>query len=353
MNCPYNCIEGMVFNEVLKRDEPCPLHSNAGDIFEKPKEKQIDILKSMNIPEGFDLTRLFDEQLLNTYTVTNSFTAESIHYLKEKLVEINTAVMNRRVHRESLYFYTPAVDIKAFAYALMVKATEVGLKVAPLVSVNTLFDIQRSREFDYTLYNEVYEGVRLYDTLSPREKQFYDGYLVLRTTNRPYRDFLDSDILFIEATANTSNASWVAVADILAERATRNKPTYILGYWSSRQLQGNNAKFVFQTADWSQRLSKLTTVELVSTRYEQGNNSDSNNYSFNNKNRAQPYQPAYKPQAQPQPYAPQNQNYGPRDPYVSRDEINQHIQQYTEQNDKPKQPIEKQETFTLEDYDSI
>lgn len=284
--CIYGCVEGFVYVPSTGAKEPCPTCKPNTVITLQTEEVQEEVKRKLVIPEGYNIEEYIDETIVDTPTVRKFYSPESINNVKSFLSDLLQTLYNKRVgSKHSIYLHAPQVDIKSFMYSYLVRALEEGLSVAPLLSVNMLYTIQKSRDHDYGEYAEVYNKKKNRQSLDYRAQQFYEGYSLMQDLDTDYHEILTSDVLVLEATANTTNVSLTALADILAEREIRNRATIVLGYWSSVQINSSNGlTYILQPKDWKQpRKNKLMVVELVSN--SKGNN---NNYYKDNKSNNNP-----------------------------------------------------------------
>lgn len=330
MVCIYGCNNGKIFVPQTGLEEPCPECSTHVESVQLATEEQIkEIRDKLIIPDDYDVTDMADASVFDTPFISKTYTPESIRATKAFISDIFQRMYNQRVgSKHSVYLHAPSVDIKRVLYSYLLRAYEEGLTVAPLISVNMLYTIQKCRDHDFEEYDKVYTGKKHRRTLDNRAQQFYEGYVLMRELEIDYYLLLTADVLILEATANTTNVSFTALADILAEREIRNKATIVLGYWSSSQLNSSmGLTYILQPRDWQQpRKNKLMPVELVS------NKKASTSPTFANSNYGgEPSQLENRGGYQSQPRQQYSQPPQYNQPQASPDVVKQHIQSSTGQ----------------------
>lgn len=263
--CPYRCVEGRVFLET-QGYVPCPHCSDLVKVAETVLETTgEDLFSQLRIPPQYRDATLVDEALFRPSLVSN-FTPESVYEMKTLFSNINRSLYHGNVYRLSVYFHNPnVIDTRLFVYGAMRFAFEKGLGVCPFVSCHTLYGIQKLGDYPYGTLREASENTNIKE-YSPELIAAVDGFRFVADTKLTYYDFVNADLCFIEATANTTDKGWTALADLLSERAKNGLPTYVMGYWSvrySRGVGGRGLKYLLAPEGLGvHRLDMLIPYEL-------------------------------------------------------------------------------------------
>lgn len=265
MACQYGCVNGRVLIPATGAIQACPDCTTATDILDKSDIEFTKILKKLNIPEEYNMDNFLDDTLV-THDTRKHFTGESISRITGVLKEINSAIFAGHTVKRAMYIYAPTMELKMWAFNALLQAYERGISLAPLISINTLFDIQRSRDFEYAEYETAKRYQGAFGKLTAAQKQFFSGYVALENLSITYSEIIDSELLILEATGNTTEKTWFALADILSERENRNLSTYVIGYFSEKQLSECGARYILRDTDALFKLGKMETHGLVSNR---------------------------------------------------------------------------------------
>lgn len=272
-SCKYGCKNGRIYMESLKRVVDCPECRNITKVLSKPDGKGTNFFEKLEIPPQYEKVRasgieLFNMKLLENYSVA------SINEVANLLERINKDLYSGKVPSISCYIYVPhnLVDIKAFVYGAQRLALEKGLGVTPYISCNTLYGLQRVGDYHVSSLKE-YSESSTYKDVSPDLVLAIEGYRVLQRTDLSYYDFICADLCILEATANTTERGWVALADLLSERAKHGLPTFVIGYWSSSVRTGYNSKglrYLINPNEGVVRLDLLVPFEVKADSGTQG-----------------------------------------------------------------------------------
>lgn len=269
MACKYNCNRGRVFMEGQNTFVPCPDCSNIEKLVEKSEVTEgVSLFDRLKIPVMYKSLGSAGEELFKSQQVLNSFSTSSISEVERLLERLNNDFYNKRVPMISAYVYVPnLVDIKHFVYGAQKIALEKGLGVTPYVSANTLYGLQRVGDFPVASLKEISVQQGGVKDIPPDLMHAVDGYRIVQDTDCTYFDFTHADVCFIDATANTTERGWTAVADLLHERAKNSLPTFVMGYWSTRasDSSGNRGlKYLLAPETGINRLDLLIPFELKS-----------------------------------------------------------------------------------------
>lgn len=276
-NCPYQCNGAHeIFMSAFGKCVPCPHCQSITSQAEAMEEEYVvdeegevvgvqDQYSHLYIPKQYSDALPVDEEIFPT-TALGAFSQESIHELITLMRNINKATYKGDIYELSVYMYAPnLVDMKLFVYGVQRFAIENGLKVTPYISANTLNGIQRVGEFSLTQIENVKDLTGELEGVHPDLLNAVDGLRVIQETDLTYHDFITADICFIDATANTTEKGWTAIADILGERAKKGKPTYVTGYWSTKNAQYAGMKglrYLTLPSGVVPRLDLLVPVEM-------------------------------------------------------------------------------------------
>lgn len=172
-----------------------------------PEERPL--ISKLNIPDAYISIR-YDSTLVFKTDALNYYSAQSLNNMATICDAIYNSVVNSLLYKQSVYLHFPIhVDGAAWVYSLQRLAVTKGISTLPYISLNILNDkiMNSSNQFEY---NE--------DT---------------------YDDYRNTQLCILNATAHTLADSWATLADLLQERALRNLPTIVTGYWSEQALAKN------------------------------------------------------------------------------------------------------------------
>lgn len=264
--------------ESIKQLVDCPDCKNIKKAMETPKNADgVSMFDILSIPENYRNLGVVKREVLSTSN-TSMFSDTSIELLGKFLDNTVESIYNYgKVPNKSVYLYVGnGIDIKLYIYSLQQLALENGLGVVPYISANSLYGVQKVLDCKD-------RHVELVKTLERREKVDFEriedipvveGLKFCRYTKLTYFDYINADVCFIEATSNTTDSGWIAIADLLSERARRNLPTYVVGYWASKTLISSAYKpFKYLTTDNGlSRLDRLSLYELKNKKGESKTN---------------------------------------------------------------------------------
>ena len=261
--CPYNCTNGQVLMEALGQKVPCP-HCNGIERYVEMTncENPDNVYNVLRIPLQYrSLTaNSTDAVISNLRQITTD--GADLKEVIDVLEKMSSSLDSRKVYRLSSYISVPqhlaSVDMNMFVYAMQMKAMSKGIGTMPYITANMLYLLLQGKDI---APDEV--GEPLQDTYTGVNGRNTSLYTRLRyATNFDYWDYITAPLIFIEASAGVSADGWVAIADLLSERARLSLPTYVIGYWNSSVK--SSGSFVY-TNDMS-RLDKLTVFEFNLTK---------------------------------------------------------------------------------------
>ena len=244
LTCPYNCNHGKIFNVALRKYEPCP---HCASVLKEltsatPAEDTFTFLDALYIPKSYWNAR-FNPDTFFADKAGDVFARNTFEPVLAQLSAIDTAILSSRVLLESCYIYAGLYcDILTFVYSSLISAVRHGLTAVPYVSLKDL------------------QGIRT------NTKQMAHVY-----TNITWYDFTTADICFIAATASADNSEAILLAELLQDRARRDLPTYVFGYWSKESLAKNKNSLSYLIDADTDKLSLMKPYE-IQTLYKYGNN---------------------------------------------------------------------------------
>jgi hypothetical protein len=261
--CPYHCQNGFILLEATGERVACPHCRGTAKYLDTMKAEEdaqsfgnavYDILK---IPLQYrGITPYSPYTIIENIRNYPSGGADATE-VADVLTQIMHGVENNTVFRLSTYVYVPTnIDINAFVYGVQMQALVHEIGTMPYISLNTLYALLQGE----VLNDIVSEMSDTTITTDGRTGKTVPMYRRLRDiTGFDYTDYINSPLIFLEATGGTTHQGWIALADILAERAKQSLPTYVIGYWSF-SLCGDG---VYLGTSQTSRLDKLIPVEII------------------------------------------------------------------------------------------
>ncbi len=265
--CSLGCKKGRIFNRALSVYEPCPECTGLARKVEIEKDTEGVLTKNLLIPSEYVAVRPSDRDLLRLPVISARYASESIERVGALLESINKSIYNQEILKVSCYIHTSnEVDARQFVFGAQKMALEKGLGVAPYISLNTLYGLQKSG--DYARFSVEGKDDPRVEDMSPETRSAYDGHRFSTQTGVTYYDYITADLCIVEATANTLTKGWNVLADLLAERARMGLPVYVIGYWGSKGGGSGSTglRYLLQPDGTRPRLDLLSVYELVSKR---------------------------------------------------------------------------------------
>lgn len=263
--CPYHCVNGKVFFEALGL-RPCPhccgIERQAKILDEN---EEVSIYKLLRIPPQYrHITSVPDDVLKD---VEMSYYIESsVIEVRDLLNKIVQAVREGKVANIAAYIHvTNRIDIRPFVYGLLREAQAKGIGTVPYISLNTLGALVHASNaptIQDKLPNNDLEKERIAlgniaYTTNARQK-------LAREFSCDYYDYCKSSLVILEATADTQERGWLALADLLSERAREGLGTYVFGYHSSTARVVDTLRYM--TTQNIHRLDMLNVIEFKTKR---------------------------------------------------------------------------------------
>lgn len=258
--CQYGCKNGRIFMEATGVFVPCP--SCGATPLNKLKEQASGILQERynesGIPPIYQRVGLEDfTKLFNHPTLINNFEADSIATTKEFLKSLILDLSNGELPKSSLYIHLPYfLESEQYVYLLQRIALDNRLTCTPYISLNALNGLTRSSDYGLTSL----KGVTLDEYSNPEILDCIDGCKLANEYKMTYSDFIQCDLCILNASANTSQRGFNALADILAERSKRGKSTIVIGYWGSKN---KNAKALNYLKDDEYTINKQKVLKII------------------------------------------------------------------------------------------
>lgn len=258
------CTNGKVLVPALGRWVRCPNCNDLGEILEEGGSRADLFKEALRIPKNYGSLTLVDTELLNS-EVRKYYTQDTVRVVETAMQKINEAVYNGEVYNMSMYMHlSNLVDVKPFVFGVQLKALEQGMTVTPYLSANTLYGIQIAGNYPIEDIKQLERKAKQMQGVHPDTLYAVDGYREIKETELTYYDYINADVVFIEATPNTHNKGWTAVADLLCERARKGRPTYVMGYWASYTQGSTGLRYILLPPNSVYRLDMLATYEVIS-----------------------------------------------------------------------------------------
>lgn len=266
--CPYSCVNGKVFLESLKGFVDCPNCRNIinvvkGEIDGENKYARLQIPDNYRdtVTTTLNTNMFLADGLLSRYS--NQSVAEVRHFFEQLAENIFTG----NVSRVSGYFFlSNYIDVNNIVYTLQKAALRNGLGVTPFISLNTLYAVRRTLDTDVSSliqkHGSIKEILKNTKNLNQQVLAALDGYKFISDTQLLYSDFVNAELCFLDATAATTENGWVALADILSERAKKSLPTYVIGYWPTKTITYNKGIKYLISDNVTNRLDRLIPFEF-------------------------------------------------------------------------------------------
>lgn len=265
MACSYNCSNGKVFLEAVGMVD-CPECRDIVSVLTKQTDTGDTVYDRLRVPEAYKFLGTSDKELFSAQAIA-SFSSASISEVTNIMTKINKDIYNGVVTSISPYIHASnLVDVKRFVYGAQTLALDKGLGVVPLVSLNTMYGIQLAGDYPSRNLQEYEDKRASLDDVEPDTLYAIDGYRTIQETKLTYYDFVSTDVCFVEATANTSAKGWTALADLLQERAKKNLPTFVIGYWASKTSNSSGLRYLLAQEGVFKRLDLLVPFEVKSKR---------------------------------------------------------------------------------------
>lgn len=266
--CERGCNNGRVFLEATKQFVPCVCRKDTLDVMQEESSSGRTFNDTLKIPVAYRSLGVIGRDILKIDGI-GRFTSASVDALGSYFEKLNSDVYNGGVTGMSVYLHTTnLVDVCQYVYGVQKLALEKGLTVTPYISLNTLNGVQRVGDFSLTQLRDVEDRKGNLKGVLPELLTAVEGYRLISETDLTYYDYCTASLCILDATANTSERGWAALADILRERAKRGLSTIVTGYWVSTSPQaGKGLKYLIGSENTS-RLDLLHVIELKSGRNE-------------------------------------------------------------------------------------
>ena len=266
--CPYNCVNGYILMEALGGKVPCPHCNGIERVIEMTNAENPDnIYNVLKIPMQYRYLTPESSQVLINNLDSSAVGGVDAKEVAEILGNIVNTLDKGRVYRMSVYINIPTnlqgLDLNTFVYSAQIKALVRKVGTMPYITANMLYNLLQGRELPKDeviepLPNKTVEGKNGRTIPLWQRLRYVCGF--------DYWDYVTSPLVFIEASAGIDADGWIAIADLLGERARLSLPTYVIGYWSSAvKAQG---KFLYTTDQ--HRLDRLNVFEFLLNKPKRG-----------------------------------------------------------------------------------
>lgn len=258
-DCPFGCQNGLVLIPATGTRVACP-HCRGAN-------KYLDIEQSRDTPNPLFEVLKIPVQYQNVTESTPYLTIDKIKVypnggvdaqeVANVLSDIVYGVEKGTLYRVSCYINVPPeIDMSEFVYGVQLDAVINEVGTMPYISANTL---------NFLLHNEVLGDLASEMTNETLASDGRTGKTVplsrrlVDCTGFDYMDYINSPLIFIEATSGTTRQGWVAVADLLSERSKRGLPTYVIGYWAFSACGDGS----YLETNSLGRMDRLLPVEII------------------------------------------------------------------------------------------
>lgn len=262
-DCPYGCVNGYVFLESQGRVE-CPHCKNALKVTEyRESEEFKSIYDTLFIPETY--RNLSEKSAYACLDAINTIANQKMYGGSlANIISVYTEILNRlsvgELYRDSLYFCFTVLDTDKLVYSTQILAALNGVGTVPYITLNRLSQLLYCGDIigEYTTYTEqTSDMIRitgLNTTLAARVHRLMGGL--------DYTDYTTAPLCFLELTPGTTDAGFLALRDLLAERARLSLPTYVLGFCGMYKMAANGEYTSLGQFEGS-GLRKLTQLSLM------------------------------------------------------------------------------------------
>lgn len=259
--CPFGCQNGMVLIPATGTRVACPHCRGLNKYLDMERERgealTNPLFTVLKIPVQYQAVTGSTPYLIIDKVKVYPNGGADAQEVANVLSDIMYGVEKGTLYRVSCYINVPPdIDMAEFVYGVQLNAVINEIGTMPYISANTL---------NFLLHNEVLGDLASEMTNETLVSDGRTGKTVplsrrLRdATGFDYMDYINSPLIFIEATSGTTRQGWVAVADLLSERAKRGLPTYVIGYWAFSTCGDGS----FLETNALNRLDRLLPVEII------------------------------------------------------------------------------------------
>lgn len=239
-DCPYNCDNGYVFLESQGR-VPCPHCLDPVRMTETVQSEDFG-----NIYDALHIPIMYRNLSENTaYAWLESFNTKEnkqiYGYHLQDVIDTYTKILNSlsvgELYRDSIYFCFTITDVDKLIYGTQILALLHGVGTVPYISLNRLSHLLYSNDVlnrysDMDTCETISFGLTgINTTLATRVNHIMAGI--------DYMDYVTAPLCILELTAGTLDTGFLALRDLLAERARLSLPTYVIGFCSMHKLVAN------------------------------------------------------------------------------------------------------------------
>lgn len=226
-DCPYDCVDGQVYNTVLNIYETCPycaekrkeMVQDESNTKTEDGENIFDILRINEYYRGIEYT--FDKVLSDT----SYFIPEPLKLLQESLDDLYNRLSIGDIPKSSyLYNLGAKANIYNFVYPYIIKAYKYGIPTTPVLSTVDLMESQMNLE----------KGI-----------------------SKEYIDYVSTKISVVILNAGASYIGVRVLKGYMQERAKRGNPTLI---FTTSKIENSLLTLVNESDTDVLHLAKLLTV---------------------------------------------------------------------------------------------
>ena len=266
-DCPYACNNGYVFLETQGR-VACPHCLDPMRMVETVHSTEFKSLYEMlRIPlEYQDLGEKSAYAWLDSFNNTRNkeMYGGSITEITDVYTEILNRLENSEIYRDSIYFCFTIMDTDKLVYGTQILAALHGVGTVPYITLNRLSHLLYSNDLltefgtaDITEHTHCISMTGCNTTLATRVNRILGGI--------DYTDYVTAPLCMLELTAGTTDAGFLALRDLLAERARLSLPTYVFGFCGMYKLAANG-EYASLGQFEGRGLRKLTQLSLTRAR---------------------------------------------------------------------------------------
>lgn len=257
--CPFGCQNGFVLIPATGERVACP-HCRGMNKYldmEQSRDTSNPLFEVLKIPVQYQTVTESTPYLVIDKVKVYPNGGIDAQEVANVLSDIVYGVEKGTLYRVSCYINVPPeIDMSEFVYGVQLDAVINEIGTMPYISANTLNCLLHNEvlgDLASEMTNETLVSDGRTGKTVPLSRRLVDA------TGFDYMDYINSPLIFIEATSGTTRQGWVAVADLLAERSKRGLPTYVIGYWAFSSCGDGS----FLETNSLGRLDRLLPVEII------------------------------------------------------------------------------------------
>lgn len=229
-DCPYNCVDGKVFNTTLGQMETCPYcaEKRKGIVQDEDNtevEGGKNIFEILNINEYYRGIEYTFEKVISD---TSYLTEESLNIMKESLDNLYSRLSIGEIPKSSyLYNIGSKANAYNFVYPFIIRAYKYGVPTTPVLSTVDIVESQLNLD----------KGI-----------------------SKEYVDYVNTKLSVVIVNAGTSYLSTQILKGYMQERAKRGNPTII---FTMSKVEGGLLTLVNESEKDSLHLARLVSVVYI------------------------------------------------------------------------------------------